>query len=548
MLKTITKEEVKSLSVRGYENPAWFMKFFLQKWFPKRMPWVHYGLIAILTRRCSFLLDFNEEFGPEELQKVIRHFTYPVDPSDENSPHLPIFELSEDGNEISMTIGKFTMVMMPRGFSKTTIVNGVNIWYTLYQECRFPLYLSETGPHAKKQLSNVALQLTQNERIKLVFGELKPEQRDSGLRWSESDGFIQTTTGISFYAIGRGGQVRGQNVDAARPDRITVDDVEDKESVKTPEQRLKAREWFFGDVMPAIAEMNEDATITVVGTLLNRDALLTYIKDDPEWTVVVLGAIDKDGEALWPENMSLKKLERKKISLTMKSLLHIYYLEYFNQIRTPENASFKPEYIHVAPKPLDRLPFKALSCDPAISESPDADYCGFGVVCMCEDGIIQIADVYGERGMKPRAQVDKFFDLHFKYKMTNLHKHGVESNAYQKALVHLIKEEMFRKAKVHGPSAYFEVIPITHGNDKHERVEGILQPRYAAGYIHQQQHFPMYETQLLDWPNGKKDLPDVIAAAISLLDEWAGLAGNDSPEEDEMESLEELYEGDWRAY
>lgn len=548
----LTDKEIKALAKRGYENPPWFCKFFLHKWFPDRMPWVHYGLIAIQTRKCSFLLTFNDEYGPKELDKIVRHFVYRSDPSDENSPEIPIFRVQKDEDgvpiDISMTLGKYTMVMMPRGFSKTTIANAVNLWFTVYQDCKFPLYLSETGPHAKRQLSNVALQISENERIRLVFGNLKPEQRAENKRWSESDGFIQTTTGISFYATGRGGQVRGQNVDAVRPDRIIVDDVEDKESVLTPEQRLKAREWFFGDVMPAIAEMNQDATITMMGTLLHRDALLTYVLEDPEWTVVVFGAIDKDGEALWKENMSLDKLENKKISLTRKSLLHLYYLEYFNQIRQPENAKFRPEFIHIAPKPLQRLPFKALAMDPAISEKPDADFCGFAVVCMCEDGIIQVADVCGERGMHPRAQIDKYFELHFRYGLTNLNPHGIESNAYQKALVHLVKEEMFRKAKEFGPTAFFEVTPVTHGNNKHERVEGVLQPRYASGYIHHQRAFPLYETQLLDWPNGKKDLPDATAQAVTLLDEVAGIVAGDMIEEDIYEPLEEIFEGEWRTY
>ena len=549
----ITPEEKKAIALRGFEDPIYFFKFFLKKWFPKRMPWVHYGLIAIQVRKCSFLLNFTEEFGQKELEKLVRHFVYKVNPEDENSEELPIFHLkyNDEGKvvDISMTLGQYTLVMMPRGFSKTTIANAVNLWFTVYQDCNFPIYLSETSPHAKRQLSNVALQLSDNEKIKLIFGDLRPEQRASSKRWSLSEGFIQTTTDVSFYATGRGGQVRGQNIDAIRPDRIMVDDVEDKESVLTPEQRLKAREWFFGDVMPAIAEMNPDATITMMGTLLHRDALLTYVMNDPEWTVVVFGAIDRDGEALWPENMSLKKLEKKKVSLTMKGLLHLYYLEYFNQIRQPENAKFKPEYIHIAPKSIERLPYKALAMDPAISEKVDADFCAFAVVCMCENGIIQIADVYGEKAMHPRKQIDKFFELHFYYKMSNLHRHGIESNAYQKALVYLVQEEMFRQAKIHGQDAYFNVTPITHGQNKHERVEGVLQPRYAAGYVHHQRHFPLYETQLLDWPNGKKDLPDAAAMAVTLLDDVVGVVAGDEAEEDAYEDLIDVFEGeDWRAY
>ena len=119
-------------------------------------------------------------------------------------------------------------------------------------------------------------------------------------------------------------------------------------------------------------------------------------------------------------------------------------------------------------------------------------------------------------------------------------KFGVESIAYQAALVHLLREEMFRKGY------YFEVTPITHGRQrKEERVEGILQPRYASGYITHQRQFGILETSLLDWPNGKKDPPDAEAMAISLLDDYAPMAAPSDSDlgDDEYEPLEE-----WRAY
>lgn len=551
----LSKEEIKAIAIRGYENPLFFLKFFLEKWFPKEVPWVHRGIVAILTRRCDFLLEFDEHYTEACLDKIIRHFTWREDPTDDTSKLHYVFELDYKG-KLHMTLGKFTLIMMPRGFSKTTLINGVNIWYTCYQESKFFAYLSETGAHASRQLSNVALHLATNPRIKLVFGNLKPKQRggseeEASLKWSESDGMIQTTTGITFLAKGRGGQIRGQNVDADRPDRLIIDDVEDKESVKTDEQRLKAREWFFGDVLPALPELNDDATAVMMGTLLHSDALLTYAEIDPEWTTIKFGAIDLDGDPLWAENLTLEKIERKKISYAAKGLLHIFYLEYFNQIRNPEKALFKPEYIHIAPVSIQKLKWKAMCVDPAISPKRRADYVGFGVVAMNDDGIIQVAEAFGKKGMSPREQVDMYFNLHRKFGLTSGDKHGVESVAYQAALIHLIKEEMFRQAKKYGPSSYFEITPVTHGTKKDERIEGVLQPRYAAGYIHHQRKFPLYETMLLDWPNGKKDIPDVIAMAITLLDDVAGVAAGDSgseSDEDQYEDLSEIFGGDWRSY
>jgi hypothetical protein len=118
-------------------------------------------------------------------------------------------------------------------------------------------------------------------------------------------------------------------------------------------------------------------------------------------------------------------------------------------------------------------------------------------------------------------------------------KAGVESIAFQAALVHLMQEEMFRR------KVYFEITPITHSRAKEERVEGILQPRYAAGYVWHQRAFPELETALLDWPNGQMDYPDVVSMAVALLDDYSGFLAEDSSK-DEYPPLEDVFDGEWR--
>lgn len=540
----LTKKNIADIAAHGYRDPVFFCKFFLEKWFPDDIPWVHRGILAILVRKCDFLRD------DPELDTIIANFVYQKDPDDEDSELLSIFVKSDDG-ALHMVLGKFTLILMPRGFSKTTIANAMNIYNVVYQDCKYPLYASETAKHAVRQLTNVSRQLTTNPRIKLIFGNLKPEQRNIEKRkWSESDGLIQTTTGITLAAVGRDGQVRGSLEDGQRPDRLTIDDVEDKESVKTEEQRKKAHEWFYGDLLPAMPEMDETATAVMLATILHADALATKVARDPEWTVVRFGVFDKEGKPLWSAMMDEKKIEKKKLRYALQNLLHIFYLEYHNQIRNPENAKFKGDFIRYEPIHQSKVVLKAIVIDPAISKSRLAAYCGFAVVGMKENGIIHIFDTYGEIGMTPREQVDKYFEMKFRWELIASDKHGVEAQAYQVALIHLLREEMFRKHKEHGSDAYFEVIPIIHSSaeKKEERVEGVLQPRYAAGYITHQRRFPLYETQLLDWPNGKKDLPDAVAMAVSLLDPAAAWAAEGDPGEDEYEDLDEVMGGDWRQF
>lgn len=532
--KTLSSEEIKDIAKRGYEDPCFFMKFFLSHKFPKNIPWVHRGMLAILTRKTDFLMKYGE------LEKIASNFLYRKDPTDEKSELLPVFIICPETKEIKLAVSKFTMLMLPRGLSKTTLAGqGVIIYWLAYQEYKFPVYISETQTHAETQVNNIARELETNPRLRTVFGDVVPD-RQSRLRWTQE--IIQTTTGVTIVARGRGTQVRGLNIDGNRPDVLLLDDVEDRESVKTAEQRKKTSDWFYGDVLPALAELNESSTIVAMGTLLHHEALLNVLKSDPDWTSIVFGVRDLQGEPLWADNLSEDKIIKKKAAYARQGKLSTYYLEYENTVRNEDSAKFRSSMIIYSPVERSKLVGVAIALDPAISKEEKACDAAIAVSGMEENGLIHVLDTWNLRGATPNAQLEEYFRLIFKWDCTL---YGIESIAFQASLIHTCREWMFRKRR------YFEIKPITHKIKKEERIEGVLQPRYASGYMRHARRFPELESQMLDWPNGKKDVIDVLAMAVSLLDPHAASAANDNGAdlaEDEMPPLDEVYNGDWRGF
>lgn len=543
-----------------YEDPALFMRVFLSKWFKTSIPWVHRGLLAILTGRTQFLLKYGE------IDKIITHFVWRENPDDEKSPTHAIFALSEDGTVITMEKKQFTEIIMPRGFSKTTLLNGVNIYLIEYQCTKYLVYLSESATHAESQLDNVATELRENDKLISVFGEIMPDRRS---KLKDRQDFFETTTGVKFAAKGRGSQIRGSLVKGDRPDRILIDDVETTDSVETDEQKKKARRWLYQDVIPALPESEDDndGEIVMLGTILASDALMLTVQKDPRFNSICFGAIDNDGDALWHYKLSLEKYALKKEAYAAVGELDSFYREYDSKIRDEETAIFKSRYIIVEPPKPELEMFRALMIDPSISQNVKADFCGFAVVGieagpkdMGEDrevtmsplanpelllpkkalpslaGKIHVLDIHLEKGMTPRDQINKYFELRAKWKP---HKNGVEAQAYQAALVHILREEMFRRHD------YFEIEEIRHGaeDNKIRRIKMILQPRYAAGYVVHSRIFGEYTKQLLEFPVGKKDGPDVVAMAIALLDPYAAMAADSSkdPAADEYDELDEQY-------
>lgn len=512
-----------------YADPPLFMRTFLPHWFKKKISWAHRGLLAILLRRTDFLLNFGVEHWPEgdaewtkrDLAKIIKHFVWREKDEDEG---VPLFELreKEDGSYVlDLYIPPNCQVVWPRGFGKTTIINAANIFKIVFKMRKFLVYLSETATHANKQLENIKHELTTNHALIAVFGVQKPQRADEEI-WRQD--FFETTGGVALTGRGRGGQVRGLLHHNERPDDITVDDVEDRDSVATQEQRDKTLSWFYADVIPALNQITKEGVINMVGTFLHREALIPKVMGDEDWVSVVFGAIDPDGEPLWPEYMTHADLEKKKRAYVRVGKLAEFEREFKSNLKVKEGAKFKGPFI-ITRMSRDDFIAVALAQDPAISEDleSDPDFCAFAVTGITARGHHHVLDVYGRQGMTPREQIDKFFELHRIWRPTH---HGIEAIQYQRALIHLCKEEMFRMAaKGLGNSAYFEITPILHGKTgKIQRVEGILAPRYSAGYISHQAVFPELEVQLLEWPRNKKDFPDVVSMAVSLLDPYASTA------------------------
>lgn len=556
----LSQEQKLEIYQNGLDDPVYFFRVVLPGWFPKAMPWFHRGLLALMTRQTDFLLHFGKErwrdeeseWTPAGLKKILKHFTWSQNPDDPKAETFPIFVPDVvDGKVvgISMQVSQIQQEIIPRGFSKTTLCNGVILRNVVYKMRKFMVFVAETGPHAASQLGNVKEQLAENQLLIEVYGKLAPDRNDSHI-WRETE--AHTMNDVWLVARGRGGQVRGLNRGGARPSLIIVDDCEDEESVLTEEQRKKSLKWIVSAVRPALPRNDPDAYIQVLGTLLHPDSMLAQLSRDPSVITTKFGAIDPDGDMLWDAHMNKRQYDALRASYKAVGELASFAREFDSAISTDEEKVFHVDRILYIPKTIEMFLSRALALDPAISEDLHADYCAFAVVGMEHSGILHVLDFYMKRGMSPREQIDKFFELKILWDCTRC---GVEAVAYQKALVHLIKEEMFRKSRIYGDKAYFEVEPITYNNDKDKltRVQGVLAPRYSAGYVTHQRRFPDLEGQMEDWPVGKLDGPDAVSMAVTLLDPAAGaalpagLSGRDASQLDQWEALERQIGGDWHV-
>lgn len=235
------------------------------------------------------------------------------------------------------------------------------------------------------------------------------------------------------------------------------------------------------------------------GLLLDE---FNYDRLKSKWSVVYEKAIREDGSLFFPERLNHEFL--KEARQKMGSVL--YANQYLNEIFPAEDAKFKKEWF----KYYDYLPSVPLytfgHIDPAISTADGADYTGIAIVSVDahRNWYIRLAQ---RKRMNPTEIVNLVFDLHQEYNLQGI---GIESVAYQKALIYLIVEKMNERDAV-------PIKEIKRGPDsnKEMRIMSLI-PRLEWGKMYLRREMTDFQKELLQFPKSAHD--DIVDAVSSLED------------------------------
>lgn len=119
------------------------------------------------------------------------------------------------------------------------------------KDLKFMLLVGETDHKAKKLLSGIQAQLTNNQRLINDYGECF----NSG-DWAEGD--FLTKDGVRFMSIGFMGNPRGAREAENRPDFIAVDDVDNKRHINNDRMMGDAIDFITEDIWGCF-DTDEDA-------------------------------------------------------------------------------------------------------------------------------------------------------------------------------------------------------------------------------------------------------------------------------------------------
>ena len=448
-----------------------------------------------------------------------------------------------DTKMISRLPGTRRAVAAPRGHAKSTNLTFKGTMHsTLYGYKHYPIIISDSSEQAEGFLDNIRVEFEENTAILEDFGVL------AGSVWRSN--VLLTKTNIKIEAIGSGKKIRGRKHRNWRPDLIILDDVENDENVRTPEQRKKLKDWFD----KAVSKCGDDYTdIIYIGTLLHYDSLLAKTLTNPayrsikykaviqfsqaddlwqQWESIFTDLANDDREAdalaffqahkeamlegtqvLWEEKLSYYDLMVMRVSEGEAS----FNSEEQNEPINPDDCLFMEEWfdyyieseVNFGDPAFDFFGF----IDPSLGKTKRSDFSAFVTLAKHKgSGYMYVVDADIERRHPDRIIADvlakeRWLRASFGHGYRKL---GAETNQFQ----WFLKEELAKASAKAG--LYLPIEEVQQTSDKVMRIQ-TLQPDVKNKYIKFNRRHKRLLEQLTQFPMGAHDDgPDALEGARSI--------------------------------
>lgn len=448
-----------------------------------------------------------------------------------------------DTKTISRLPGVRRAVAAPRGHAKSTNLTFKGTMHsTLYGYKHYPIIISDSSEQAEGFLDNIRVEFEENTAILEDFGPL------AGSVWRSN--VLVTKTNIKIEAIGSGKKIRGRKHRNWRPDLIILDDVENDENVRTPEQRKKLKDWFD----KAVSKCGDDYTdIVYIGTLLHYDSLLAKTLANPAYRSIKYKAVirfsqaddlwqqwetiftdlsndDRESEALaffqahkeamlegtqvlWEEKLSYYDLMVMRVSEGEAS----FNSEEQNEPINPDDCLFMEEWfdyyneaeVNFGDPAFDFFGF----IDPSLGKTKRSDFSAIVTLAKHKgSGYMYVVDADIERRHPDRIIADvlakeRWLRASFGHGYRKL---GAETNQFQ----WFLKEELAKASAKAG--LYLPIEEVQQTSDKVMRIQ-TLQPDVKNKYIKFNRRHKRLLEQLTQFPMGAHDDgPDALEGARSI--------------------------------
>jgi hypothetical protein len=226
------------------------------------------------------------------------------------------------------------LINIPPRYGKTELLIHFVAWSLANDPDSNFLYISYSHTLAKKQTQTIR-EIIQLPYYRKMFGIMISDES------SAKDDFVLNSGG-SVYAAGAGGTITGRGAGIMGVARfggaIVIDDIHKPDEASSDIIREGAIDWYYNTLQSRLN--NGDKTpIIFIGQRVHEEDLPAHLMATDDWNKVILPAIDKAGNALYPE------LHDKRSLLKMQELEPYVFAAQQQQEPQPAGGGlFKPEW------------------------------------------------------------------------------------------------------------------------------------------------------------------------------------------------------------
>jgi phage terminase large subunit-like protein len=389
--------------------------------------------------------------------------------------HDPMIAAMED------SLIEFLEVIGFRACSKTTFGSLITPTYFALErpeEYPFILPISDTSLQAGINIANIKYELENNPLLKQDYGTFTFKDVDDPVpdptfeseeEWQAKN--LLLSNDVRILARSRGQKVRGLKHRQFRPRAVIIDDPEDKEWVKTKENRDKTEQWLNSEVIPGLDKQKRKLIILINN--LHQDSLAARVKAKGTFKVLEFPLVNDADEwesCIWKAqypNQAAIDAERKNAGAVA------WEGEYKLKVVAQEGQIIKPEDI----KYYDETPknnvasIKGHGIDLAISQKENADY-----TTEVEGDVFYVDD-----GPKIYIMPNPFND-HVTFHQFMVFVRGIPAER-KGANIFFVEDVAYQKAAIQEMErALLPVVGIKHITDKRSRFQ-VIAPYIKNGTV-----------------------------------------------------------------
>lgn len=399
------------------------------------------------------------------------------------------------------------VIILPRGFIKTTIIGLYLLWKALKDPERREVVISNTATNAEKTVSEIMGRVDKNDLVRALWPKVLPSKGRDSESWSARAACLtrKKRGGMAtFEAIGVGGSVVRRHWDTIVEDDTIApkkDDMGEEEVLPTQEDIKKAIN-FHKLTTPLKVSQVESERI-VIGTRWAEEDLLAFVKETGAVVFDVPALLDSEGNPTtdldngiptYPKQFPLHVLK------TIKDEVGTFLFQslYLNAPMPKEFMSFKQSWIRY----WETFPTEGMhriTVDPADPPTGGKfqDYSAIVSARWTPQGL-SVKRYIRER-MTTKDLINKTLDMAFEDGAIQIR---VEVNRHP-YLENAFYDEMAKR----GRFVSLDCFKVARSKDA--RIMELL-PLFESGRCFLPSGANHLETELLSWPHGKHD--DIIDA------------------------------------